>query len=515
MNEYLKAIYEYKNIPYLEAFHEALYYYYKSENFEPKSIYNLGEEINIKPSILKTYINSYVSKKLNMDKETFLKYRLKEREKNKDLFLGIPNIILKEEGIETKYLWTSEEEKKLFLKKLYIYSMKNNFSEEFVQKMSEQLGITKIRYQELLVEYMEKYYDENDFKEELKTGEEKQEETEEKVKKPKNEIKKEIIENRQGDLTRERNLRLRSVYEKIMSVEDVEKESNLIIIEKTIEESGYNITHLKSNFELYKKLYTEEQAAAFQKNYDAYRVYRTKRLKEKREELKREKQIIKLEKEIDKAKEIISSYIDCVGISFVGFLANNNITKDKFNEYVESVKLYDKKLFKEYLEQKTKKEKEFEIGLEDELIELGYRLENGFEENGKKRKFDIIDYYNITSIPLSNIINIASKKLNRKQLYELKKLKTGFLYSDKYNSSEEKAILEEKRIIGVKFDNNGKMIEGSGREITIEEKMNIINYLKQINLSVNRMTYNAVFKRYIDGFINFESKELVLKPDKK
>ena len=509
MNKYLKAIYEYKDIPYLEAFHEALFYYFKSENFELKSINDLSEDINIKPSILKTYIITYASKKLNMDKKAFAEYRLNEREKNKELFIGKTNIILEEEGIETKFLWNNEEEKKLFLKKIYFYSMDNSFSEEFVEEMSKKIGITKIRYQELLVEYMEKYYDKNDFKEEKK------EEKKEMIKENTEETIKNKNENRQGDLARERNIRLRSVYEKIMSIEDVEKEKNLEIIEKVIEESGYNITHLKANFDLYKKLYSEEQAYVFQKNYEAYRVYRTKKLKEKREELKKEKQNLKLEKEIKEASDIINAYIKSVGISFESFLANNNISKEIFNEYVEAVKLYDKKLFKDYLELKTKKEKEYENGLDNELIELGYRLENGFDEDGKKRKFDIIDYYNITSIPLSNIINIATKKLSRNQLYKLKKIKKAFLYSDKYNSSEEKEILEETRIIGVKFDNNGKMIEGSGREITLDEKLNIINYLKQINLSVNRMTYNAAFKRYIDGFIKFDSKELVLKPNKK
>ncbi|MBO6195254.1 MAG: hypothetical protein J6O56_02765 [Bacilli bacterium] len=299
-----------------------------------------------------------------------------------------------------------------------------------------------------------------------------------------------------------------------MAIDDVDKEENVIKIEKIIEDSGYDITYLNSNFNLYERIYSNSQVQSFRKNYNAYREYRSKKLKEIREDLKKEKQKVELKKNIDHARDVIKLYIDSIGMSYISFLNNNNITEEEFNNFVESVKLYDKKLYKLYKDTKTKKEIEFSDGLDDELEELGLRLINGYEENGKKRKFDIIDYYNITSIPLSNIVNIASKKLNRTQLYELKKIKNGFMHSDKYNSSEEKAILEEKRIVGVQFDKNGKIIEGSGREISLDEKKNILEFLKKNNISINRMTYNAALKRYIGGFITFDTKELVLKPIK-
>lgn len=67
---------------------------------------------------------------MNMDRVSFNKYIENERKKNEDLFLGKENIILLEDGIETKYLWNNEEEKLMFLKRIYYYSSKNDFSEK-------------------------------------------------------------------------------------------------------------------------------------------------------------------------------------------------------------------------------------------------------------------------------------------------------------------------------------------------------------------------------------------------
>ena len=39
-------------------------------------------------------------------------------------------------------------------------------------------------------------------------------------------------------------------------------------------------------------------------------------------------------------------------------------------------------------------------------------------------------------------------------------MKTNYKNSEKYNSLEEKEILEGRRIVGIKLDENGKMIEG-------------------------------------------------------
>ena len=81
-----------------------------------------------------------------------------------------------------------------------------------------------------------------------------------------------------------------------------------------------------------------------------------------------------------------------------------------------------------------------------------------------------------------------------------------------YNSTEEKIIKDEKRVVGVQFDKFGKIIEGSGRIITDEEKNYLLDFLSKNGISINRKTYNAVLKRYLNGFISIdEEKKLILK----
>ncbi|MBO6195255.1 MAG: hypothetical protein J6O56_02770 [Bacilli bacterium] len=130
MNKYLNSLKEYKNVQYLDNFQEVLFNYFRSENYNTKCIIELSEIINIKPNILKSYLYSYALNKMNMDRVSFNKYIENERKKNEDLFLGKENIILLEDGIETKYLWNNEEEKLMFLKRIYYYSSKNDFSEK-------------------------------------------------------------------------------------------------------------------------------------------------------------------------------------------------------------------------------------------------------------------------------------------------------------------------------------------------------------------------------------------------
>ena len=83
--------------------------------------------------------------------------------------------------------------------------------------------------------------------------------------------------------------------------------------------------------------------------------------------------------------------------------------------------------------------------------------------------------------------------------------------SDVENESDIKVIREEKRIFGLEYDKFGKIIEGSGREITKEETEKIINYLTDNEIPLNRKTYNAALKRYLNNYISFEeTKKLKL-----
>ena len=485
MNKYLKLVKENASIPYSEIFRDSLYEYFKTENYGRTCLLDLSKEIGISYNSLKSYIFDYAEKKYGMNRNAFEKYRKEQREKNKDCYIGIENFILKKYGIETKFLYRNEGEKELVLKELYKISSKDKFSLKTTKEMSEKLKITQNKYFDLLREYMVNYLEYN--KSELPDFE-----TYNKIK---------------GDKVRSKNEKLLNLYKKII---DFDLKDDMSSLAELIECSGYNITALNENFYLYQKFYTEEESKKFKDTYSKYREYRSNKLKLKRKEKRIEEEKEKLKGKYEEASNIIISYLKSNNISFMDFLINNNLTEEEFNDYLKSVMYNNEELYKKYLDVKDKKEEEYQNKLNNIIKEIGSRLVNGYEENGVKRKFDIIDYYLITKIPLSNLLSLSEKKLTKQQFYLLKKLKTNYKNSEKYNSLEEKEILEGRRIVGIKLDENGKMIEGTGREITIEEKENVMNYLKENEISINRMTYNAALKRYLDGFLTFNNKTLKL-----
>ena len=481
MNKYIRQMIDNKYSPYSRAFQEPLYFYYKSENYEYKSLIELSDILEIRINLLKSYIYSYAEKYLVLTKSEFDTLRKQDREKNKETFIGIENIILEKYGINTKFLYNNEGEKELLLMELYKYSSSNKFSVKSTKEMASKLNISETKYLKLVKEYMDNYINKNS----------------ENIVIPEDELSR-------GDRVRINNKKLTDLYNKIINYNESDDISELALI---IDNSGYNISSINENFYLYHKFYTKEQIKAFEKNYSLYREYRTKTIKEKREALKKEREQAKLKKELSTASIVINDYLETTDLAFPEFLVKNNITKEQFNNYIKSLEINNKELYNEYLNKRDDKESEYESNLNRKIEELGDGLINGYEENGKKRNFDIIDYFRITSIPLSNILAITNKKLNNKQFYLLKKLKTNFLQSEKFNSTNIKAIMEEKRVVGIQFDKFGKIIEGTGKEITIEEKEKIIKYLEKNNIPFNRMTYNAVLKRYIDEFINLDNEK--------
>ena len=481
----MKKLIELSKNPDKELFQESLFEYYKTENYGRKFLIELSAETNISFNLLMSYIYDYAEKKYGMNNNAFDKYRKQKREENKDYFIGEENFILKKYGIETKFLFRNDEEKGLFLKEIYEISLKDNFSLETTREMSKKLRISQSRYLLFLKEYMLDY---------LKFD-------------PSNLPVIETANNIMGDRRREKNQKLRDLYSKII---EFDFNDDFRLLEELINQSGYNAASLSNNFYLYEKFYTEEESKKFFDNLSALKSYKNeqKGIRIKENNLKSEKE--KLKQIQEEASNIIILYLKEKNISFMDFLIKYNITEEIFNDYLKSVMYNNEELYKKYLDVRDKKEQEYKNELDNIIKEIGNRLMNGYEENGIKREFDIIDYYLITKIPLPILYSLAEKKLPNKQSVKIKDMKNKYIDSEKYNSLDEKSILEEKRIVGIKRDSNGKMIEGSGREITSKEKERILNYLKKNEISINRMTYKAALNRYLNGFLTFDNKTLKL-----
>lgn len=122
-------------------------------------------------------------------------------------------------------------------------------------------------------------------------------------------------------------------------------------------------------------------------------------------------------------------------------------------------------------------------------------LKNGVEENGEIREFDIFDYYQITKLtPRSLYLTVVENEDDFTD--EDRKLFYSFVVRSLNDTKLQiKELMSMKHIV---------VVDDIPREITDEEKMGIINYLKDNKLPRTSNMYAIVLKKYLEGDIVFE-----------
>lgn len=135
-------------------------------------------------------------------------------------------------------------------------------------------------------------------------------------------------------------------------------------------------------------------------------------------------------------------------------------------------------------------------------------LKNGVADHeGNIREFDIVDYYEIVKLlPMTLYNSLSSEFWDQIDPDSLKTLYAFAVRSQNDVKNTVKSIMEVKHFVPC----NGEM-----REITDEEKMTVIKYLKSKKLPLTANTYAIMLKRYLNNGIVFndtkeeKNKELV------
>ena len=191
---------------------------------------------------------------------------------------------------------------------------------------------------------------------------------------------------------------------------------------------------------------------------------------------------------LEEAQEVIKKFEQSGYSTKVGFCVNNEIDFDYFKACMDLVQANRPK--------KTRK-KVSEIQIL--YTEMADKIENGVKEDNRVRKFDLIDYYNLTDHSIKTFLAKLAYYSDNHQIEVVKK----FLYG-KADASEN--IGGIKLTLDVKMDSEGKPIPGTGRTITPEETDKCVEYLKENGIPVNMLTYKAAVRRYADGYIVFDQK---------
>ena len=105
----------------------------------------------------------------------------------------------------------------------------------------------------------------------------------------------------------------------------------------------------------------------------------------------------------------------------------------------------------------------------------------------------------------NEIIKNAENALDKNDLKILKMFISKNMSSEKPKTKDITEIMSEIVEINCKKDKNGVSIPGTGEIFSNENKLKLIEYLKQNQIPVNRKTYTVAFKRYINGYIDLNN----------
>lgn len=443
----------------------------------------------LKTDIINIRIWASMYAKENFSKEEYASFSKKRNEfsnRNKKIeIIGINRILKDKTGKIIDMLWQTPEEREIVLNYIYNYWLENGYSNDKIEDFSNWLGLLKNNVELLAKEYAIEYLGYS---------------LEEYSKIKNNHIKKKIqisLVDRRGISRYKKaldSLLNAQTFDEIIAIINI-PDLNVSSLARAVPD--YIITYHNGNKEIRDALKSKI------KMYTDY--ISEKRKEQKQKELDEEKIKKNLEK-LSIAIPVITEFINDFESRTIGeFCEKNNITKDVFEEYATIIKEYESSLYDIYNEKINNMNRQRYAIIIIEIKNIIEGLKNGIEENGIKRPFDIIDYYNITKIPLEKILVLSKEVLLSDEYNILKRFANENINNQKHNPSIKSQIMSQKVIIKYEKDKKGDPIPGTEEIFSNEEKEKLINYLNQKKVPINLKTYNIIYRRYRDGILDLNT----------
>lgn len=277
-----------------------------------------------------------------------------------------------------------------------------------------------------------------------------------------------------------------------------------------IEQSGISPYGLKScifDYILVHKGASEEVRNILESKINTYLLNLSSKNKVERERQKEIEYKEYIANHIGSARGLINEFIESEYDRINDFCIDKNINKSVFYEYLKIIKENDVGLYEKYSQkqqQLTSKRYAALLSKNKKIVEL---MKSGIEEDGIVRTFDLMDYFERTSLDFNAFMNSLNGSLEPDEYRTLK------IFISKYKNDKPLTpfdignLYKQRNVVGVKFDEKDRIIEGTGHELTKEEKQNIIAYLNSKQIPVTRITYNIALNRWISGSIIIEENQ--------
>ena len=176
-----------------------------------------------------------------------------------------------------------------------------------------------------------------------------------------------------------------------------------------------------------------------------------------------------------------------------------HISRYEFDKYLTVLEKDNNKLYLKIKDKLNNLKKQRYAVLNNKVSFIVDSIINGIKkEDDSIREFEILDYFLNTKLDFKDFINIY----NDKDSNTLKALKTFFAknkLTSKININQE---LSGKTIF---------MINNNPYEVTKEEKLKVINFLKDKEIPLYTKVYKQALKRYVNGDLILEDDKTLIK----
>ena len=299
------------------------------------------------------------------------------------------------------------------------------------------------------------------------------------------------IRDKFSHLTNKRLEVISDLYEKVLNTKNNSE---------VIELCDSSIQLFNSNyFHDYAVLYYNDNYLEVIDKLKSRLAYYTQYKKNKRSEVLKEKNADKKINELDKAREIIGRFLLDRDLSVDEYCKNNGVSINKFKNIVKLLKDYNDPFYHKYNDKiNYLKEKEHKL-----LISIGSevlnKVKSGVIVNDEVKEFDLVDYYLLTDIPLKNVFAAIKNDFNIDDIKRFGRFYSPYSKSKELNERTINILLDSKEVFGVEVDGEGNPIKNSGREVSLEEKLYVLDYLKKNNIPLLDDTYRIALIRYLNG----------------
>lgn len=288
--------------------------------------------------------------------------------------------------------------------------------------------------------------------------------------------------------------------EYIKMIQFIYNNDDIDLITEYIKEKNIRLTPNRLNECIalcYPNLSKEEQDEKIIRKYNLYLKYAAKE--------KRKNRMDNLSKyQIELAIRMVLDYIDGDYKDLDDFIMKKQLRKQQFTELLSIVKYYDNALYQKYIEDKNN---EKNLSEQIQIQEIKYII-NLIADGIDGRSFKLVDYYDLTTMPIDYFFGYANaywkKKILSSNEYSVA-LKFWKKYGNKLTISED-MVMKEKMEINCIKDKDGFPIPNTGYVVTDEDKVKILEIIREKGYPLYNSIYSELLYDYLENSKNIKRK---------